>query len=499
MEISKIISESIKLSNFSKEEDDLKKLLSKLEDSFSLKTLLSKDFWESDDVFGDVARIISEKFDILKSKDKSEDEKVHQISRIIATTTPYLNRAIKDNNLKLLIIFLLTKRREINVIELLKNEKVSKKDCLPIFDSLSNFFQKNLKVGIDVSINSSDSDKKTVELIKKAFTHDNINLFYTEFSSIERGVGYYNYSIDYLLSFMKNCNFDIFLNTLSKIDDIFLIYLFLQNLDENELIKVADSNLKNKWLNVELIRRILNIEKDRLPEESFNAIINSLERVHEKDYTFFKDLIKYFNKTQFNKSNLFNRALGNFLASLPNPKIEEIFNECFEMSKSYLSINYKTTLLNQFGDNADEEKTKFFVSIVFKKYEEFLEMSMKSEDFYHNDLLITDFANFIIHYYDMMLTDKEIVNQLSTLFKSINYIDSEWFISLSQQITKLYFYYSKIYLLSHVYHGRKITSSKVRDSFSDFRNNEIIIHKLSSHNEEKFESSFKKISEKLRL
>lgn len=497
METSRIISEAIKNNDSSKVNIELKRLLLELE-SVPVETLTSYEFWKSDDkLFDEIAKIICDEFYILNLKDKSENEKIHRISSVISTITPYLTKAIENNDLKSLIIFLLVKRNEINVIELLENEKISEKDCYPILNKLADTFQ-TFKYEIFAPCDASYSDKKIFELIEDAFNNDNIDQFYSEFRSIEDGAGLDYYLIEKILEFIKSCDFSIFLKILSNTEGIFSIILFLQNLDEYDLIKVTNGDLRNKWLNIELTRQILKKEKENFTEESYIAIKNVLGRIHEEDYEFFKKAVKYFNKSHpSNKSNLFNASLGSLLASVPNSEIEEIFNECFVIDRYDFHLHQRTLLLNRFIDNVNENKLKFFLSLVFEKWDEFLKLSFESEEFYLSGLMLTDFCNFIIYYYKTILKDEEIINQIYTLFKSMEYIDSEWFISLTNQITKLSLYYSKIFLLSYVYYEKELNNTEIKKLFLDFKENEIIIHNLSRMDEEKFEKSLKEIDSKL--
>ncbi|MGL6298403.1 MAG: hypothetical protein ACRC1M_04465 [Methanobacteriaceae archaeon] len=494
METSKIISESINLSSYSKVNAELKSLLSQLE-YFSIEKLLSEDFERSNEILRKIANIMREEFHIYNLEDKFINEKIRNIASIISTITPYLINAIKSNDLKSLIIFLLVQRYEIKVDYLLKNEKILEKDCLPILNNLCRKFQ-NMGYDINVPDKSSYSDKKTMELLKDAFTNNDISQFYSELDSIERGCGIHQHSIENLLIFMKDCNFSFFLKNLSNMNNIFLIILTLQTLDENELFEVASNDFKNIWLNIELIRQILKKEKEKVNEESCCTIRKTLKNVYHEDYDFFKNGVKYFiNKPPFNRSKLFNASLGGLLSSFHNSTIEEIFNECFEINEYEFHLESRTALLAMFRDTADEDKLKFFVCTVFERWDEFFKKLFESEEFFLFNLMRTDFANFIIYYY-IMLTDEEIISQLYALFESIKYIDSEWFESSPKQITKLFLYYSKIFLLSYAYYNKEINNSKIRDFFSDFKKDEITLHRLNRHNGG-FEKSFKDIGEKL--
>ena len=235
--------------------------------------------------------------------------------------------------------------------------------------------------------------------------------------------------------------------------------------------------MSNKWINFEIVRQLVEKEnkKPLISNEEIRIINNVLIRINNSNFDFFKQSIKYFSR-----SKLYNSALGITLAKIEDDKVEEIIYECLVFDKYSNNLENRDFLKEQFSNYANDEKAKTFFTSIFSQCERFLKELYQDEKFYLNNILLTDYANYILHYYVSYVDEELIVNKLKNLLNNIIFIDSEWAISESQQMTKFNLYNSEIHILTYAYKNKNLNIQEIAILYNEILNNKILLKRYAS-------------------
>jgi len=295
---------------------------------------------------------------------------------------------------------------------------------------------------------------------------------YQMIEGIERGGRgfHFNFLFEHLLSFLYCINFTCFIKALSHLKNPTEFVFYFQGLKKEEHIKIANEpSLSNKWLNFEIIRQIVKKESKIDFDESETVVIKAvLERIGINNFGFFKQTIKYFHR-----SCLFNASLGGLLVSNSNSQIEEVISECFILDKYDSNLKARDFLREQFVKSSADAQFDFLHTLAFNKWKFYFDNILMTEDFYQNGLLFTDFGNFVVHYHTNLTDDNSLISMMKNLMEKINYIDSEWATSNSQQITKFHLYHSELFFLTFAYRNKRLNEPQLLASYDELINNPI--------------------------
>jgi hypothetical protein len=347
--------------------------------------------------------------------------------------------------------------------------------------------EKILKLLLNVNIethalpNAPYHEKKSMQESKEGFAANDIKRTYQLIESIERGGRgfHFNFLLENLISFFNKINFPYFLKAISAIGNPQTFVFYLQSFKVERLNQLANEpSLKNKWLNFELIRQIEEKNRnDNFEKLDCVAIKNALSKIEAEDFDFFKQTIQYFNS-----SIIFNSSLGELVASFPDDKIIKAIDS-FEINKYAFHIKARYEFLESFTANCSNHAQEILLNRIFERWNSFFNNLFSDADFYQNDLLITDFADFVLQYYTIMVAEEEILLHLNVAMGKIKYIDSEWSISESQHLTRFHLYYSQLYLLSYAYRNKKLNDAQILQTFSGLRQNTIQILRYFKNHE----------------
>ena len=316
-----------------------------------------------------------------------------------------------------------------------------------------------------------------IEMMKKfqqGILDGNINNAYQFVEAIERGGRgfHFNFLLEHLVSFLYQLNYPHFLEHISKTDNLQKLIFHLQSFNIEQLICLSNEPLlTNKWLNFELIRQITEKEqKDKLEEIECVAVKNTLAKISISDFDFLKQTIQYFRR-----SKLFNAALADLLISLSDSKVQDILSECFVIDQYTFNYESRKELLERFKNNASELQTNKILTFIYEKWQSYFNSLLNSEDFYLNDVLLTDFCDFIALYYISVATEDDVIKQMIVIFKNLIWIDSQWFTLKSKQLTTFHLFYSKLYLLSFAYREKHLNDTCIVTLFSKMKSDNILL------------------------
>lgn len=452
--------------------EGLNTLLQKLESKTIEEILNASKVEDVQQINNDIWKIVT---NVLYSS-KTDDGKTHEISDIIFTEQNYLKRGIQNIDVKLILFFL-----SVNCYFNIDTKSLLSKKYS--FELISNKISKillNINVDIQILHNAPYHEKEMMKKFKKGILECNIDNTYQFIEAAEkyRKNLHFHFLLEQLVSFLYQLNYSYFLEHISKIDNIQNIIIHLESFKVEQLVCLANEySLINKWLNLEIIRQIIKKEqKNGFEENECIAIKNALFKINNTDFGFLKQTILYFHK-----SKLFNAGLGYFLVSLSKSQIQDIVSNCLIINQYTFNYEPRKELLKRFTIYASELQTKEFLTIIYNKWQTHFNGLKKSDAFYLNELLLTDFCDFIALFYISVTTEEDVIKQMTDIIKFLTQINSQWFVSKSKQQTMFYLYYSKLYLLSYAYKEKHLNDTCIVDFVSKIKSDNILMRRYMDY------------------
>lgn len=408
----------------------------------------------------------------------SSEPKLQDVHKIINTLNEFLIEGIEKNDSKSILIFIYANCYFIiNPKWFLNQEKIINLSKRKVSKTIFNLLT---KVNFTTST-SSDAPRNEITLLQNyniGFSESNLKKVYDFVNALEMGGrGFHiNYILERVCGFMYYLNNRLYLKLINNLSKPEEFIFFFQSLNEKELIKIANTkSISNIWANYEIIRQILKIE-DRKTTNNFKlrtSIISRLNEIKQYDFEFLKQVISISER-----SKLFNNSLGCFLTKISSLELEEIIEEVFTIDKHSFKGEAKFCLLKDFAKNSDNSQLNHLLKVIYTKWESFFEVQFRDENFYSNQLVLTDYSEFIVEYFVELKTDIEVIESIKELLDKILNINTFWFKSSVNQISHFYLYLSELYLLSYAFKLKKINPS-ITINFIDVKEDPIIISKFN--------------------
>lgn len=484
-----ILTQALTKSNSSSINVELDNLLKKLE-SKTLENILSaeedEEMWSLDNKIRDIVT------QTIHFNQKSEEDKIENVAQIIFSAKEYLRKGISSGDVKAILIFLSVNcYLEVELENLLSGSELEGNHTKTISEKIIAGL-KSIKLSTQALPNAPYWEKEIMSESQKGFSENDISKTYRFIESLERGGRglHFNFLLESLISFLFHLNYTYFLNALSHLQSPIDFVFYFQSFKKEGLLKIAnESSLSNKWLNFELIRQIIEKEnKETIDESEVECIKNVLDRIKLSDFNFLKQTVIYFHR-----SRLFNASLGVFLVSVNNVEMEEIIS-VFSIDKYAFHIKTRDELLGHYAKPASEEQLDLFLAVIFNKWKHYIDNILTTEDFYQNSILLTDFANYVIHYHTRKTADNDLISSMENLIQKIKFIDSEWSTSSSQQLTKFHLYHSELYLLTYAYKYKKLHTPQILTNYESIINDKVQrLRYVSNETEQLFEIGKKNI------
>ncbi len=476
MEIPDItLTQALAKSNSSSIHIELKSVLQKLESKTLDDFLNSEREEEMRRIDDEIRNIVTTN---IYNNNKSESEKVDLIAQIIVTVTEYLRNGISSGDVRSILIFLgVNCYLQIEIEKLLSKKEFEDAYTKPVSEKVIEIL-KIIKLETKPLPNAPYHEKEMMNESLDGFSENNIAKKYRFIEAIERGGRgfHFNFLLEHLISFLYYVNFPRFINALSHLQNPTDFVFYFQSFKKEDLIKISNEpSLSNKWLNFEIIRQIVEKEnKESLDELVVEALKNVLNRIGINDFDFLKQTVTYFQR-----SRLFNASLGVFLASASNAQIEEIISD-FVIDKYSSNIQTRDALREYVVKSASDEQFDLIHSLIFNKWKNYFDNILTTEDFYQNNLLLTDFANFISNYHTHLTKDNDLLSEMESLIDKILFIDSQWTTSKSEQITKFHLYHSELFLFTFAYRNKRLNNSLILTKYDKLISDKIQISRYVS-------------------
>ena len=463
-----------------------------------LKTLEHKTI---NQFFEDSINEINEIFEIISNiHNYSNINKISKINSIITLEFNYLKYAISQNSIKHLFIFFILndeikiRFNNFNMFINLTNEELIKLSKLlyfflknSCFFNSKHYIDEKLKICSYLSPLLLKKNKEsyyfkinTEQPIK--FSENTILIFVTNkghYSEIKWSKLYsYQYNlINNLKWTLINLNFNLFINLIENKRDIYEIIILLDKLNINEIYRLSEENLSNKWVVYELIH-IICLNQNNTDIDILKKLITTL---YYQDIEFFINV-----KNHFLENDLFNKSYIKLLSELPKNKMLELwlsfkFNEFNNLPKNNLFSNLVKGI--------DKNKLYIILTSTMSKYEEYL--NNLKENNKHANFLITDYSMFIIYYYCNLVNKDKIIDNISNILHDIEYLDSNWYLNKTTMKKENYLKLTKLYFLSFAYNHHELNEITTSKSLNDLLIDKIYVKRLLENKDYEYLSKIK--------
>lgn len=461
MEASKMISTILEERRPSPTHRGLDIILKKLEDK-SLQIILDGEINEEIGVIdNEIRELIHHN---IFYNNAADNVKIDTIARIIASAKEYLQKGLLNADIKSILIFFHAICYLNSGIEKFLHEEIKESDANALSEKILAHLS-NLKLVLQVPSDAPYHEKEMMRKHLDGIANNDIEETYQMIKGIENGRGFhFNFLYDHLILFLCHINFNYFIKALTRLEHPTEMVFYLQEFKQQDVLKIAMAfSLSNNWLNFEVIRQIIEkTNKDIVEEEETQAIKTVLERIKNNDFSFLKKTAAYFHN-----NTLFNAAFGEFLTFCSNEQIEECISECFKIDRYHSYQTARDSMRQHYTKIASVEQVNFLDTLVFTKWRIYFATLFKSKEFYLNGLLLTDFVNFIILYHTRLTDEQDLIVQMKSLVEKIKFIDAEWTLSKSSQITLFHLYHSELFLLTYAYRYKNLNNTVLLKAYNE--------------------------------
>lgn len=422
-------------------------------------------------VNNEIRSLISKNIDSAQINDS---EALNSISQIIATTAQYLRKGILETDIKAVLIFLnLNAYLRINTGNYLIIKNLHKNNIKLLAEKITQTL-KEFNFSAEVLADAPLWEREVFDDFQNGFSESNISKAYRFITCVERTGFCPNFFTENLILFLHKIHFQSFVNTLSLLQNPIECTYYLQLFNKETLLKIAnESNLTNKWLNFELIRQIIEKESIQIIDSEVIIVKNILERIGRNDFNFLRQIAVYFRRNR-----LVNAALGTLLSSYENAKIEAITTD-FSVNQHNSNTKARNEFLCYFERFATAEQFTFLLERIFEKWKHCVE-DILAENKFQNTILFTNFSSYIIKYHTLKTKNEELLSLMKSLMNKIENLDSEWFSSSCNQLTKFYIYHSELHLLTFVYKNKNLNDIETANKYNKLISNNIQLLRYTS-------------------
>lgn len=476
-----ILTQALAKSSSSSIHLELKSVLKNLESKTLEDFLNGKRDEEMRTIDNEIRNIVNT--NIYNNK-KSESERIDITAQIIFTVTEYLHKGISSGDVRSILIFLgVNCYLHIEIEKFLSKKEFEDAYTKPVSENIIKLL-KGTKLETKSLPYAPYHEKEMMNESLNGFVQNNIAKTYGLIEAIERGPRgfHFNFLLEHLISFLYYLNFPRFIYALSHLQSPTDFVVYFQSFKKEDLLKIANEpSLSNKWLNFEIIRQVVEKEnQENLKDLEVKAVKNILHRIGFNDFDFLKQTATYFQR-----SRLFNASLGVYLASASDAIVEETISG-FVINKYSSNIKPRDALREYFVKSASDQQFDLIHSLIFNKWKNYFDSILKTEDFYQNSILLTDFANFISIYHTYLTKDNDLLSDMESLIDKISFIDSEWTTSKSAQITKVHLYHSELFLFSFAYRNKRLNEPQMLAKYEKLISDKIQLSRYCSEETKKY-------------
>ncbi|WDF79763.1 hypothetical protein PQ469_07040 [Mucilaginibacter sp. KACC 22773] len=395
----------------------------------------------------------------------------HKLASVIVTIKPFLDRFILGGDISALVIFVMVNSYfKIDLKYFLQGMSFPKTTK----DQRITQVQKILSavnMSVSVRANGSYYEKELERVANQGTKENSVKKIYDFVLAIERGGQgfHFNFYLENLVFFLFQLNVKAFIFRLNNLKLIEEYIFYLQSFPERALVILAKKSeqLSNPWVIFELTRQLL--KKYRMDDEPAikgrQAIALLLQQLYLRDEKIYHQAIPFFHS-----NSVFNVALGEQMQFLSEEDLIKVMKHSLPIDRYNSLLETRTKLLTSISLHTSDDQYQLVLNTARLRWQAEFDRLFKSEEFL-NDLFMTSYGNFIIHYYSEEKDVSKIKELLNLTLKKLVWIDSEWVKNESEQITRFYLYFSLLFLLSHAYKNKKLIDEEALKLFDKLKGN----------------------------
>lgn len=402
--------------------------------------------------------------------------KIKKIASLISIELDYFNKAIDSSNEKFILIFFnLIYLSHFPFVLFLDYYKIDQNQLLKATELIYNILN---RVEFTVNSPNSKSFNDAIPLnFRIADVHIVNDIFYsTESKMTDLRMSFWYYLFDFMVCY----NYLLFQNLVLNSNTIQKVFYLIKNLNQNEIrILAENNNLTNKWMIYGVMKKYLGIKE--FDNEDINNILILINRVY-----YFHGLngLNQFIK-EFNNKELFVTSFAYFLPKISEEELKKVLDNNLEFNIYDFKHDIKKIFLNIYEDNVNIIKLKKFLDFVYRKWSLFLKEDVFDEKYLIN-LILTDYADFIVHYYCICCSNDFISEHILKNFIKIKNINYKWFKSESNLRNYFFIHLTQIYLLSYAYAYKNLNNNEIKELLLEFNNDKIMYQRFSLNNLEEY-------------
>lgn len=400
-----------------------------------------------------------------------------ELIELLSTAKAYFDKSVRESDLKSLLIFLSVNcYLKIGIHNLLINANIKQEEIEKLSEPVAKLLS-----SVNYQINKpTDTPYYEATLFKTAeegFKVEDVEKIYELILAMERGGRgfHFNFLLENLIYFFFLFNRKAFFAHISHLKHPHQNVFYFQSFQQTDIITLLNEpSVQNKWTLFELIRQLLKNERvQEVTENSQLAILDGLNKLYSNDSNIYKQSIAFFHS-----SKGFNFALGRQLSKLSETEISDICSNFLPINKYPSYLEQRDALLEQFKSTSERSKYLVALKVIFQRWCELRLSFEQSDTGYQNELLLTDFANFIVHWYQEELSSDQLISLFSQSLSKLIWIDCEWFKSYSKEVTNFHLYLTDAYLLSFALRNREIQNDKIIELTNDLKGNRILVSRF---------------------
>ncbi|MFN0290342.1 hypothetical protein [Pedobacter helvus] len=406
---------------------------------------------------------------------------IEELAQVVLLADQAFQKAFENNSLTELLIFLSiystiifrfnhTAKSDVGINYFVTRNKIEQEKITSLLTGAYDFVAR-YQVQLSLPPDTPYHEREAFERYKQGIKEKNIAKTYDLIHSIERGRGIMISSmIENLYRFIYSLDPAKFADLLELKKEPHNIISLLQWMDKPEFIGLSKFQFSSLWLPFEVLRQLSTSENKNEEHGEVEAGTLFINQLYKLSKDFYFQTLDYFTSDEIR-----NKSLGVHLSSLSKDNLKEVLDEHCKLNNNDKDKITKDKLLDAFDKNADEDKTLYLLSIVYDKWNLFMDSLMHKPDFYAADLVLTDYVNYVLHYQIATQSTIEIENQIAKIIENIVYINEKWFYSNSTRNNFFYLELSKLYILSFTagYFIKQGNTVEI-DNWQDLYSNKII-------------------------
>jgi hypothetical protein len=410
---------------------------------------------------------------------KSEVEQIELLATYYKTSLKLFYEGFKKGSLsKLFSVIVIYGYFPLPYKEMLKKLKITKFEEDVITERIIKVF-KSLKIKLSIPKGGPYHENEMLLRAKESVRKNELDGFYATIRAMEnsgRGL-HWSFFLENVGIFLLYLNKSKLIRYLQSCKDPFPIVYYLQEFKMEEIVALANCKNKNKWLCFELIRLLNNHYKGGYTIKAQIAAGKQLAALYSLSEDFFKQAMSYFES-----SELVMAAFGSICKNLPESFLNEVF-ENFKLDRYSNRLDAHWALLVAMENAVDQAKLKRILSDIYDIWLPYINSLFNNDDYFQFNPLLTDYANYVVAHYALNESDAIIIQRMNDLMNNIAYLDSEWCVSRSKQITKYHWYSSMLYILSMAYKEKKLSDVTIESKIAALAINTLQISKYSTRTE----------------